>query len=100
MFICYLFSGGVFIEKVRKTGLAFSSSLENWHNGCIIVLIITKLNHHLNIEGLEKLRGVLEECEYKELKMKLGFKDTDLPDQYFYNKAASASYRMNQKPWE
>ena len=71
-----------------------------WKIDRMVVLIITRngVAGFLNIKGLEKLRGVLEECEYKELKMKLGFKDTDLPDQYFYNKAASYQNRQLIEP--
>ena len=52
----------------------------------MVVLIVTKVDGNLvNIEGLDKLNGDLkEECEYTELKRKLGFIDTDLPDQHCY----------------
>ena len=50
----------------------------------MVVLILTKSNKgDAFIEGLDKLNGgVIEECEYKELKMKLRSTDTDFPDRY------------------
>ena len=51
----------------------------------MVVLILTRVGGNLiNIEGLDKLNGgVIEECEYTELKMKLGLTDTDFPHKYF-----------------
>ena len=53
----------------------------------MVVLILTKRNNGgTYIEGLDKLNGgVIEEREYKELKMKLGsLTDTDFPDRDSY----------------